>query len=155
MHMDGKYSAYVPNWRQGMYGYVRDYGFNYNQLKSPFLNHNLNFMKSKLEGFAECYEKTKSKTYPPSNNINVNVQNNNNMTVSFEDAREKVDGMTSLTDQETQEILAKITELEEIISSSDKKKNKWEKAKSILIWLADKSFDVGMTLLPLLLNLNN
>ena len=59
--------------------------------------------------------------------------------------------MTSLTDEQTQEILDKITELEEIINSKDKKKTKWEKAKSVLVWLADKSFDVAMTLLPLLL----
>lgn len=41
--------------------------------------------------------------------------------------------MTSLTDKETEEILAKITELEEIINSKDKKKTKWEKAKAVLV----------------------
>lgn len=61
--------------------------------------------------------------------------------------------MTSLTDKETEEILAKITELEEIINSKDKKKTKWEKAKAVLVWLADKSLDVGMALLPLLLKI--
>ena len=61
--------------------------------------------------------------------------------------------MTSLTDEETQEIKAKLDELEKIVNSKDKKKTKWEKAKSILVWLADKSFDVGITLLPLLLKI--
>ena len=61
--------------------------------------------------------------------------------------------MTSLTDEQTQEILDKITELEEIISSNEKKKTKWEKAKSVLIWLADKSFDIVMALLPLFLKM--
>ena len=44
-------------------------------------------------------------------------------------------------------------ELEEIINGKEKKKTKWEKTKSFLIWLADKSFDVGMALLPLLLKI--
>ena len=61
--------------------------------------------------------------------------------------------MSSLTDEETEEILAKIDELEEIINSNDKKKNKREKTKSVLFWLADKSFDVGIALLPLLLKI--
>ena len=48
------------------------------------------------------------------------------------------------------EIKAKLDELEKIVNSKDKKKTKWEKAKNILVWLADKSCDVGMTILPLL-----
>ena len=61
--------------------------------------------------------------------------------------------MTSLTNEETEEILAKISEIEEVVKSNDKKKTKWEKIKPVLGWLTDKSCDVGIALLPLLLKI--
>ena len=153
MEIDGKYGAYVPDWNKGMYGYILDFGFDHPALSLASLTNNLNLMKSKLEGYALGLEKPTQKVYSPSNSVNVNVSNTNeiNITVSFEQARQQIEDMTSLTDKETEEILAKIAELEEIINSKDKKKTKWEKAKSVLVWLADKSFDVGITILPLLL----
>ena len=47
----------------------------------------------------------------------------------------------------------KIDELEKIFNSSDRKTKKWEKAKEIIKWVADKGIDVGLTLLPLILKL--
>ena len=61
--------------------------------------------------------------------------------------------MTSLTNEETEEVLAKISEIEEVVKSNDKKKTKWEKIKPVLVWLADKSLDIGTALLPLLLKI--
>lgn len=153
--LDGKYSAYVPNWNNSMYGYVPDYGFNYELIGRESLIHNLKLMSAKLVGFQQGYDTPGHKSYSSSNNVSVNVSNNNeiSISVSFEDARQKISDMSSLTDEETQNILSKISELEEIINSKEKKKTKWEKAKSLLVWLADKSFDVGMTLLPLLLKI--
>ena len=155
MHIDGKYGAYVPDWYKGMFGYFENFGFDHPSLLLDSLINNLNLMKSKLEGFELGFEKQGKRSYSPSNSVNVNVSNTNeiNVTVSFEQARQQIEDMTSLTEKETEEILAKIAELEEIINSKDKKKTKWEKSKSVLLWLADKSFDVGMTLLPLLLKL--
>lgn len=155
MEIDGKYGAYVPEWHKGMYGYFENFGFDHPALLENSLTNNLNLMKSKLEGYALGLEKPLQKNYSPSGSVNVNVSNTNaiNITVSFEQARQQIEDMTSLTDKETEEILAKIAELEEIINGKEKKKTKWEKAKSVLIWLADKSFDVGMVLLPLLLKI--
>ena len=152
MELDGKYGAYVPDWQKGMFGYFEDFGFDHTALSISSLTNNLTLMKSKLEGYALGLTKPTQKVYSPNNSVNVNVSNTNeiNVTVSFEQARQQIEDMTSLTDKETEEILAKIAELEEIINSKDKKKTKWEKAKSVLVWLADKSFDVGMTILPLL-----
>lgn len=67
--------------------------------------------------------------------------------------REKIEDMTSLTNEETEEVLAKISEIEEVVKSNDKKKTKWEKIKPVLVWLADKSLDIGTALLPLLLKI--
>lgn len=155
MEIDAKYGAYVPDWNKGMYGYILDFGFDHPALSLSSLTNNLNLMKSKLEGYALGFEKPTQKNYSPSNNVNVNVSNTNevNVTVSFDQVREQIEDMTSLTNEETEEILAKISELEEIINSKDKGKHKWEKAKKVLVWLADKSFNVGMALLPLLLKI--
>ena len=157
IEIDGKYGAYVPDWNKGMLGYFEDFGFDHSALSAASLTNNLSLMKSKLEGYALGLEKPTHKVYSPSNSVNVNVSNTNeiNITISFEEARQQIEDMTSLTDKETEEILAKIAEIEEIINSKDKKKAKWEKAKGVLVWLADKSFDVGMALLPLLLQIRN
>lgn len=155
MMMDGKYGAYVPDWGKGMYGYNPDFGFNYELIGESSLEHNLILMSSKLQGHAMGLEQPRKTNYHPINKVNVSVNNTNevNITISFEQARQQIEDMTSLTDKEAEEILAKITELEEIINSKNKKRTKWEQAKGILIWLADKSCDVGMTLLPLLLKI--
>lgn len=155
MMMDGKYGAYVPDWGKGMYGYNPEFGFNYELIEESSFEHNLSLMSSKLQGYAMGLEPPPKTNYHPINEVTVSVNNTNevNITVSFEQAREQIEDMTSLTNEETEEILAKISELEEIINSKDKWKHKWEKAKKVLFWLADKSFDVGMVLLPLLLKI--
>ena len=63
--------------------------------------------------------------------------------------------MTSLTDEDTEEILKRLEELEKVVNSGESKKSKWEKAKPVLKWLADKSFDIGKVILPLFLKIQN
>ena len=72
---------------------------------------------------------------------------------SFSEVKNKVENMTSLTDSEIEEILSKITELKDIVNSSERKSKKWSKATDIIKWVADKGIDVGLTLLPLILKL--
>ena len=155
-YLDGKYQGCIAEWGKSMWNYSKDSGFDYYLIGANTLLDNLNQMKPKLEAYALGWNASKKSSPSRStatHNVNVTVNNEININITFEQAREKVQNMTSLTDEQTQEILDKITELEEIINSKDKKKTKWEKAKSVLVWLADKSFDVGMTLLPLLLKL--
>lgn len=155
VYIDGKYGAYVPNWEVGTYGYIPKFGFNYESIDVTSMIHNLKLMKAKLEGYAAGFEKVHVGTRMPSNNVNVSVHNANEvtLTVTFEETRQKIDNMTSLTEEETSEILNRLSILEEIINSGERKKSKWEKAKPILTWLAEKSFDVGMAILPLLLKI--
>ena len=89
------------------------------------------------------------------NNTNKNENNNTNIISSFQEAKSRIEQMSALQDDEIEEILAKITELESIISSEERKSKKWEKAKSILAWIANRSFDVAMTMLPLFMKLSN
>lgn len=80
-------------------------------------------------------------------------QQSNPITITFDEVRQKVDDMGSLTENEIEEIHQKIKILEEIISSSERKTKKWEKAKDIIKWVADKGVDVGIAILPLLLQI--
>lgn len=156
--IDGKYSAYVPNWGHSMYGYIDKYGFSYEYLDTDSLIHNLTLMKHSLEGFAMGLDNTTKKSYNSNKNnvsvtVNNSIENNVDISITFEQARQQVENMTSLNDEQTREILEKISEIENTINGSGTRKSKWEKIKPILVWLADKSFDVGMTLLPLLLKI--
>jgi len=151
--LDGKYQVCVKDWYKGIWGTDRDAkNIWYTRIEDSkeSLLENLQLFKAKLETF-----KFQMNVNIPSDipSTQVNVTNNVSLTVTFEQVRSRIEDMTSLTSEETNEILEKISELEEIINSKDKKKTKWEKVKPVLVWLADKSFDVGMALLPLLLNL--
>lgn len=55
--------------------------------------------------------------------------------------------------QEANEILGRISELEQIITLSENRDEKWKAAKEILKWTADKGVDVAIALLPLFLKL--
>ena len=86
------------------------------------------------------------------NNANTN-ENYNNIEVSFNTARDRINSMTSLPNEEIEEIQKRINELEEIVNSKDSKSKKWSKAKEIIKWIADKGVDVGIALLPLILKI--
>lgn len=155
MYIDGKYGAYVPDWSKSMYGYVLNFGFDYECLDETSLVSNLKLMQAKLDGFALDFSRPRESIYMPSSNVNVSVKNTNEMNVSlsFDEIREQIKNMTSLTDEQTQETLNRLSEIESVIKGEGNKKTKWEKIKPILVWLADKSFDVGMALLPLILQI--
>lgn len=87
------------------------------------------------------------------NNLNNNAVNNIAENNIFQTARDKIEDMSALTDEEIEDILCKINELEEVVKSSDRKSKKWENAKEIIKWVADKSFDVAKTIIPLVLNI--
>lgn len=152
-HIDGKYQACIAGWSQSVYGYVPGYGINYEMIDVDDLIHNLQIMKPKLEGFIEGWNviATPSATTAPIPEINVNTTTNVNITITFEQVRAKIEDMTSLTDEQTKEALEKVSEIEDVVKGDGSKKSKWEEIKPILAWLADKSFDVAMTILPLLL----
>ena len=87
-------------------------------------------------------------------NTNTNTnENNNSVSVTFESVRDKVNNMTSLPDEDIEEIQKRIDEIEEIVNSKETKSKKWSKAKEIIKWIADKGVDVGIALLPLLLKI--
>lgn len=151
--LDGRYQVCIKDFYRGMWesSHSGDKLW-FPQLKEnpAYVLDNLKLVKSKLETFRFQANAINLPQLPATQ---VNVNNNINISITFEEVREKIEDMTSLTNEETEEILAKISEIEDVVKSSDKKKTKWEKVKPVLVWLADKSFDVGKELLPLLLKL--
>ena len=85
--------------------------------------------------------------------VQITNTNKNDVNISFSDVRKEIENMSALPDAEIEEILYKINELEKIVKSSDRKSKKWENAKGIVKWIADKGVDVGIALLPLLLQI--
>ena len=63
-------------------------------------------------------------------------KNKVDVNISFSDVRKEIENMSALPDAEIEEILYKINELEKIVK-----------------WIADKGVDVGIALLPLLLQI--
>lgn len=153
LEIDGCYQACIQNWCHGMRRCHRDgdrviYAYLDNDPRA--VQSNLKLMKAKLESY-----KLEMNAIAPSNNYStqVNVTTNVNLNITFEQARMQINEMTSLTSKETQEALARVSEIQEISKSSESKKSKWEKIKPVLVWLADKSYDLGKTILPLLLKI--
>ncbi|MCF2669181.1 hypothetical protein [Faecalicatena contorta] len=80
-------------------------------------------------------------------------QNKVDINISFDTVRREIENMSALPDAEIREILSRIDELEAIVKSSERRSKKWENAKEIIKWIADKGVDVGIALLPLLLQI--
>lgn len=83
-----------------------------------------------------------------------NNENHNTISVTFESVRDAVGNMTSLPDEDIEEIKNKIDEIEAIVNSKESKSKKWSRAKEIVKWIADKGVDVGIALLPLILKIS-
>lgn len=85
--------------------------------------------------------------------INNYNEQNNIINISFSEVKREIENMSGLKEEDIEEINSKIDALEEIIKSGDRKSKKWSNAKEIVKWMADKSVDVALTLIPLLLQI--
>ena len=135
-------------------------GFDEN-LKNLFYDEHGQYVKQNLEIMRQKIVLFRAMEYTNSYSLDAgrsNITINNNMDVvlkiTFSEAKNRVENMTGLKEKEIQEVLEKIDELESIINSAERKTKKWDNAKEIIKWMADKSVDVGLTLLPLLLKMN-
>lgn len=156
MTIDGKYATYIPNFGQSMYNYSAQYGFDYNYFGMDSLKHNLTLMQAKLEGYLCDFPEMTASTAPQSNvSVNVPITNNNEISIniSYEAAKQTIEDMPGLTDQETDEIKSKIDDLENISREQISKKKKWEKVKPILKFALDKGADVAITFMGLIMQM--
>lgn len=140
------------------YGNIID-GFKDN-LKSLFYDDSGSYVQQNIETIRQKLVLFKAmeyqNVYAESDSV-ITVNNTNQMTaninITFSEAKQQIENMTSLRDEEIEEIHNKIDELEAIANSSERKTKKWDKAKEVVKWVADKGIDVGLTLLPLILKL--
>lgn len=95
----------------------------------------------------------KPHTCNPDVNVSVNNTNIVNVSVSFEEARQIIEDMTSLSQDQTEEIINKINELEEISKENAPRKKKWEKVKPIIAFALDKGVDVAIAILSLVMQM--
>ena len=157
-----KYYPYVPKLGDGLYDFNPNYGL-FEEVTGSSLDHNVAQVYYKMQayqglGFPGLLEKANVNSAPVINlttkneNHNVN-ENQNSLTVSFDDVRKCIESMTSLPYEDVEEIQAKINELEEIVKSNNSRSKKWSMAKGIIKWIADKGVDVGIAMLPLLMNI--
>ncbi len=118
---------------------------------------NVIFIKEKLELYMATLIREKEIESSRQSLVSINNTNNNsnsmNFNVTFTYARSKIENMTSLAEKEIKEVLEKVDELEKIVESQERRSSKWEKASDIIKWIADKGVDVGIALLPLLLQI--
>ena len=100
-----------------------------------------------------------------SKGLNITIHNDNkssasssvtmNINITFEDVKNQINSMEDVLGyDEVQLINSKIDELQKIIESNSKKSEKWKNAKAIGKWIFDRSVDVGIALLPLILKIN-
>lgn len=154
-YLDGKYQYCIADWGKSMWGYNREFGFDYNGTGIQSLKENLLLMKPKLEAFMNGWNVVSSASSPMPTvpDINVNTTTNVNITISFEQVREKIEDMTALSQKETDEAIEKVNELEAISKENISRKSKWEKVKPIIAFAMDKGADLGIAILTLIVQM--
>lgn len=151
--LDGRYQACVKDWHMGLWGSSLDGSrFMYNNIQgsSKSLQDNLAMMKAKLETFKF---QMNAISLPAPATTNITVNNAVNISLSFEEAKQKIEDMTALNREQTDEILEKIDELEKISKENISQKSKWEKVKPIISFALDKGADVAIAILSLVLQM--
>ena len=142
-----KYSNIIDGFKNGLYDLFYDEDGANRKANLEIMRQKLVLFKSM--GYQNLYAKT--------NEGNITFNNTNKLestvTISFSDAKSKIEDMSALKETEIHEILGKIDELEAIVNSTERKTKKWENAKEIIKWAADKSVDVGIALLPLIMKI--
>lgn len=157
-YMDSKYQSKINTWGLSQYGWSDDLGFAYELIGESGMSENLENMIGKLEGYKQDLDLRVYEMFNGKSSSGVKIYNNNKNTntntitntVNFNAVVQNIKDNESLTEEQTEEALQKIEELKMIYESKDSKKTKWAKVKPIMVWLADKSVDVGIAFLPLI-----
>ena len=150
--LDGRYQACIKDWYAGFWGsnsagtHMR---YSFLEDLPSCIGENLDMMKAKLE----TYRFQMNAVHPELPAQQINVTTNVNVSITFEDVREKIKDMTALSQAQTDEILEKINELEEISKEKTSRKTKWEKVKPIIAFALDKGADVAIAILSLVMQM--
>ena len=149
-----KYSKIVPDFSDNIEGYRKSDGFFFpvervslkknikNIYEKMMVCVRLNFINIKFADVSNI----------PFFQINNNNQNTMEVNLTFEQLKDRVENITSVNNEEIDEILEKINEIEDLCKSNDRKTKKWEKIKKILVWIMDKGIDVAIQVIPTVIN---
>lgn len=157
--LDARYQTCIKDWYLSMWGVVRNSNstiyIEYACIEDSHseIVENLEMMRTKIETYHKYRVNAIDSPTSKQQMTQINVTTNVSVNITFEQARSEVTEMSSLTDEQTREVLEQIDEIERIIKTGSSKKSKWEQIKPVLKWLADKSYDLGKTILPLLLKI--
>ena len=153
--LDGRYQACVKDWYHGMWGASRngDVLYYYMLVNKPdSINDNLRFMKSKLETF-RFQMNAVAVPQLPQTNISVTNTNHINIGITFEEARQRIDDMTALDNDQANELKSTINELEEISKEKSSRRDKWEKVKPIIAGVLKFGADAALIVLQTVLQM--
>ncbi|MBE7005720.1 MAG: hypothetical protein E7424_01040 [Ruminococcaceae bacterium] len=151
--IDGRYQACIQNWFSGFECLHphRDSVIYWRLEERPEkAKHNLMIMKAKLESY--CLQ-ANAISEPEPTSTEINVTTNVNVSITFDKARQKVEDMTALSQEQTDEVIEKINELEKISKENTTRKKKWEKVKPIISFALDKGADIAIMILSLVLQM--
>lgn len=131
------------------------------------INHikDIRILKKKLEILVAeimdgTFKPSTSKSNIILNNSSVNNNQNDNqnslyvnvdLDILFKQAREDIINNDGLTDEDTNEIINRINDIEEIAYSDVSRKEKWSKLRGCISWLGTKGVDIGLKLLPIII----
>ena len=134
--IDATYQSAIINWGMSMYCYNPNFGFDIYRDDTEALRFNLRKMKAKLRSYSMGLNVNyDNQAIKRNQNISVNVNNNNsnviNLNLTFDQARQQVEEMTTLSQKQSDEII--------------------EKIKPILAFALDKGVDIAIMLWSLAL----
>lgn len=158
-HMDCKYQAAIIDWGMSLYGYSPEYGLLADSFGTESLSANLKKMKAKIEAYGEGKNVRNNERSSTINDISVNAISKSqsdatiDMVLSFNNARDMISDLTTLTDEQVSDLQEKIDELESIVESDDKKREKWKKAAPLFKYMIDKGVDIAKIVFPLVMNM--
>lgn len=115
-------------------------------------NRKLDYIKTEFK-LAKIKEVQKSNVIINNKNHIEDVGNYSGL-ITFESAKEKINNIENISKEDKEEIIKNIEKIEIIIKSDESKQRKWEHTKDIIRWIADKSVDVGILLLKLILKID-
>lgn len=150
--LDGRYQACIKNWYAGLWcsnSTMTAVWYGPLENSSIYISENLEMMKAKLETYK--FQMNAVSVETPAQQINVTT--NVNVSITFEEVRSKIEDMTALSREQTDEILEKIDELEAISKETTSRKTKWEKVKPIIAFALDKGADVAIAILSLVMQM--
>lgn len=155
--IDGRYQSCIMNWYNSMWQASTDgTKMFYGRLQDkPYeVKENLQYAKAKLETYRFQMNAVAIPQLPQANISFTNNNNNQvNIGITFEEARQQIDDMTALDNDQANELKNRINELEAISKEQSSRRAKWEKVKPIIAGVLKFGADAALIVLQAVLQM--